>query len=279
MELYDKYYNECFPLVKKSKKRSKDKNWVSPEVIKSCNKKSKLYKIWINNKTSFNLQVYKSFVNTHNKLVKKTKQKYYFDNFHSIKDNAKELWAEINRISNLSSKNRSTGLTIKNILHNNSIVNDPTQIADTLNNFFCNIGKKLSDNLPPANSTTTYWTNLPKMTPCSFVFDSIEPVEVFNVIYKLKNRKSTGLDNVQAKFVKFVDEFKDVFSPLLAKLFNMSIMNGIFPTDLKIAKTIPILKPGNDKQLCSSYRPISLLSIFSKIFETLIAVRLRIFKN
>ena len=112
------------------------------------------------------------------------------------------------------------------------------------------------------------------MTPCSFVFDSIESVEVFNVIYKLKNRKSTGLDNVQAKFV---DEFKDVLSPLLAKLFNMSIMNGIFPTDLKIAKTIPILKPGNDKQLCSSYRPISLLSIFSKIFETLIAGRLRNF--
>jgi len=72
-----------------------------------------------------------------------------------------------------------------------------------------------------------------------------------------------------------INDFKNLFSPVLAKIFNLSVMQGIFPQDLKIAKTIPILKPNNDKQLCISYRPISLLSIFSKIFETLIAKRLR----
>ena len=60
-------------------------------------------------------------------------------------------------------------------------------------------------------------------------------------------------------------------------IFNISVAQGTFPTDLKIAKTIPIFKPNNDKQLLSSYRPISLLSIFSKIFETLISFRLRKF--
>src|SRR5690242_19352274 len=60
-------------------------------------------------------------------------------------------------------------------------------------------------------------------------------------------------------------------------IFNISVTQVTFPTDLKIAKTIPILKPNNDKQLLSSYRSISLLSIFSKIFETLISFRLRKF--
>ena len=49
--------------------------------------------------------------------------------------------------------------------------------------------------------------------------------------------------------------------------------DGIFPNVLKIAKVIPIFKSGN-VQLCSNYRPISVLSVFSKVFEKLVHKRL-----
>ena len=46
----------------------------------------------------------------------------------------------------------------------------------------------------------------------------------------------------------------------------MSLMEGIFPSELKRAKVVPIFKSGeSDKVL--NYRPISVLSFFSKIFE------------
>ena len=44
---------------------------------------------------------------------------------------------------------------------------------------------------------------------------------------------------------------------------------GIFPDNLKIAKVIPLFKKGDDKIL-SNYRPISLLSSISKVFEKII---------
>ena len=53
---------------------------------------------------------------------------------------------------------------------------------------------------------------------------------------------------------------------------------GIFPNALKIAKVIPIHKSGS-KQAVENYRPISLLSPFSKIVEKIIKTRLVSFLN
>ena len=49
-------------------------------------------------------------------------------------------------------------------------------------------------------------------------------------------------------------------------LVNLSFTIGEFPSLCKIAKVIPLFKKG-DPLDCSNYRPISLLSTFSKIFE------------
>ena len=62
-------------------------------------------------------------------------------------------------------------------------------------------------------------------------------------------------------------------SPILALLVNQSFQTGIFPDKLKIAKVITLFKKGNP-ELPSNYRPISLLPIFSKIFEKLMYRRL-----
>ena len=62
-------------------------------------------------------------------------------------------------------------------------------------------------------------------------------------------------------------------SAQLSLIFNESFQYGIFPVKLKIAKVIPIFKKG-DASKNSNYRPISLLSIFSKIVEKLMHQRL-----
>ena len=62
----------------------------------------------------------------------------------------------------------------------------------------------------------------------------------------------------------------------LATMVNRSFTTGIFPSKLKIAKVVPIFKQG-DPQVLSNYRPISLLPIFSKIYEKLMHKRIYVF--
>ena len=66
--------------------------------------------------------------------------------------------------------------------------------------------------------------------------------------------------------------FGALHKPLL-HLFNLSIIKGIYPDDLKIARVTPVFKGGDDKEL-GNFRPISLLPCFSKIPERIMYNRL-----
>ena len=67
--------------------------------------------------------------------------------------------------------------------------------------------------------------------------------------------------------------FGELCEPL-KYLFNLSIVKGIFPDDLKIAKVNPIYKADNNSNI-SNCRPISMLPCFSKILERIMYNRLQ----
>ena len=54
---------------------------------------------------------------------------------------------------------------------------------------------------------------------------------------------------------------------------NLSIINGVVPNELKVAKVVPIYKSG-DRRLINNYRPVSVLPCFSKILEKLMYNRI-----
>ena len=82
--------------------------------------------------------------------------------------------------------------------------------------------------------------------------------------------KSLGPNSLPVYILKIS---KDFFSHTLVKIINLSFKTGIFPDLCKIAKVVPIFKK-EDPLLCKNYRPISLLPIFSKIFEKIIYTRM-----
>ena len=84
-----------------------------------------------------------------------------------------------------------------------------------------------------------------------------------------ESSKSTGPNGVPLFLLK---TFCDFFSYWLSKLVNLSFQTGVFPDLLKVARVNPLHKKGS-KLDHLNYRPISLLSIFSKIYEKLIYSR------
>ena len=81
---------------------------------------------------------------------------------------------------------------------------------------------------------------------------------------------SPGLDDISAKVIK---ESANLFLEPLTHIFNLSFSKGVFPTELKISKVIPLYK-GDDSSLIKNYRPVSVLPLFSKILERLMYNRL-----
>ena len=64
-----------------------------------------------------------------------------------------------------------------------------------------------------------------------------------------------------------------MLAPLLTSIFNKCISDGVYPDSLKIARVTPVFKGGN-KNSTTSYRPISILTQFNRIFEKLLCDRL-----
>ena len=83
------------------------------------------------------------------------------------------------------------------------------------------------------------------------------------------NPKNTaaGHDALPGSIMKKVEEF---YITPLTYIINLSISQGHFLDELKVAKVMPIYKSG-DKQSIENYRPISVLSFFSKILEKNVA--------
>ena len=90
--------------------------------------------------------------------------------------------------------------------------------------------------------------------------------EIKGIIKNLKFKKTPGYDNIDAKIIK---ELPTKAVRFIAILINACLRLAYFPDQWKVAQIIMILKPGKDPGIVSSYRPISLLPIISKILERL----------
>ena len=96
------------------------------------------------------------------------------------------------------------------------------------------------------------------------------PNEIKKLINKLNDKKSSGYDELSAKFLKLCSPY---ISAPLSTIFNKSISSGIYPDLLKTARVTPIYKKGA-KSDPGNYRPISVLSQVNKIFEKVLHKRI-----
>ena len=78
-----------------------------------------------------------------------------------------------------------------------------------------------------------------------------------------KASKSAGAYHIPNKIIKLSTV---IIAPILTKLFNDSIRQGVYPDVFKIAQAVPIHKSGSNHKF-STYKPISILPPFLKIFE------------
>ena len=88
----------------------------------------------------------------------------------------------------------------------------------------------------------------------------VTPEMIAKKIKKMKDNKSPGVDGIPPKLLK---EIVEQISIPLAKLFHLSLEEGIVPSEWKEASITPLFKKGSRKKP-ENYRPVSLTSVVSK---------------
>ena len=94
----------------------------------------------------------------------------------------------------------------------------------------------------------------------------VTPKMIAQKIKKMRDNKSPGVDGIVPKLL--MEGVEQISTPL-AKLFNLSLEEGIVPSEWKEANITPLFRKGS-RNKPKNYRPVSLTSVVCKLLETLI---------
>ena len=200
------------------------------------------------------------------KRKRHAKLSYYRQKCIDLKNNGAKLWALIN--STIRKSNNKTQL-IERIKLDNIEVTKSEMIANEFGKYYSNIGLLMKNKVKPSdNSIIDYINKIPSNKRTLYLFPTT-PTEVGKLIMKLKNKPSSGHDQISNIMLKWL--CPSVEYPL-SLIFNKSLSGGVFPDQMKLSDVIPLFK-GKEPYLCNNYRPISLLLTTSKILEKIIYSR------
>ena len=140
---------------------------------------------------------------------------------------------------------------------------DKQAIVEHFNAFFASVGELNSRNITE-HGDSSYRDYISERIESSFEFRLVDSHDVKQIIKGIKTSRSTGHDGITSKLLKLISN--DI-ADSITLIINQSLKSAIFPNQLKIVKVIPIYKK-NDKKIITNYRPISVLPVVSKVFET-----------
>ena len=266
LRTYLALYNKNCPLVVyKHKIKSNRKPWMTKGLENACKKKNNLYRDFIKHRTKTAETKYKVYKNKLVLIMRKARKDYYNKLLKENNNNVKGTWNILNKVMG----NTSTSTNLPSYFsNNNKVIKDRSVVVNEFNSFFVNMGPKLADLIKTDESVQGGWKGDSKVMQSMFLREVSEK-EIVSIVKKLKNKTSTDCDGLDMVIVK---KTVDCIIKPLCYIFNLSFHTGIFPDRMKVAKVIPLLKSG-DKHSFNNYRPVSLLSQFSKLIEKLFAQR------
>jgi len=255
-------YNACCPLRTKCVSQNRYfRPWITNDLMRCIKRKHELFREYKNGSVEY--EYYNNYKNVVTKLLKRVKMRYYSAVFKDKSGDPAATWRLLNSLVNRKCNKRSP-LCLN---HNDTSLTDPVDVAGVFNDYFSSVAVELDSKIPIANTSPMEYMG--ERTTASFFIHPISESDVESVINGLKSR-SCNLYSVPTFILK---HFSDILSPVICKLFNLSIQTGRFPELFKIARVTPIFKSGDATNSCN-YRPISNLADLSKVFEKCIYSRL-----
>lgn len=234
------------------------KPWITKSILKSMKVKDELWKSCKKfPRNEIMKDRFRKYRNIYIRILRAAENKY-LQNKIDMAGDPKKAWRVINE--QLRGKR-----CIRKLPSSLSSNQTSMESLNEANEFYATLGPRtvnLKDHYDYAHNLPNYVVKT-KLTE----FPKPTSLDVTDVIKRLKSGKAPGADGFTAKTLK---NNQDFFVPVVQHLLHRIFESAKFPDALKRATTILVYKKG-DPELLGNYRPISLLSVFSKIVEKVMA--------
>ena len=261
--------------IKQIRLKSRTEPWMSDMILENNRIRDKFLSKFRKNKNDKTL--YKSYCKVRNKVqrdIKLAKSNYYSDKIRENKSNSKKLWDTLKGLGY-----RSTSKSENNIVLeiDDEFCCESNKVANHFNEFFTGVASQLTSKLPAATNKFSTDSEILKQLyrnkikhKSRFRLKTISELDILKELQNVNIYKSTGLDNIPAKFIK---DGAPALAPVIAKIINLSIDSNVVPDELKMARVKPLYKK-NSRVDVGNYRPVSILNVISKILEKVVCIQL-----
>ena len=278
-EIFVRLLNMYAP-IKQRYIRANNSPFMNKTLSKAVMTRSRLRNKFLKNPTPENKASYTKFRNYCTGLFRKEKRSYYNNlDIKLITDN-KQFWKTVGPL--FSEKHFSNKKIT--LVEGDEIISNDQAIAETFNSYFSNIVESLDIE---GFVTHNYYSYKPELDYISnilgkfqnhpsiikikenvkikqlFHFESVDESIIDDKIDALDKRKPTTYNNIPTRVLV---ENKDIVSPIITEMYNVSSGNSSFPNALKLADVTPVHKK-MERINKDNYRPVSILPPVSKIFE------------
>ncbi len=152
--------------------------------------------------------------------------------------NSKKTWQTL---SEVLGQERSQS-SIDKIRIDDNVESDPVKISNHFNEFFTSVGTAISNSIPPIQRQPEDFVQYPNDVPL-WNLTNTTPEHVLKIIKSLAPKASCDVYGTSTKMIKFIGE--QIAVPL-SHIFNLSLSCGVFPSNLKKCRVIPIVSPRAD---------------------------------
>jgi len=242
--------------------------WWNDEVKTAVRTKTHEFREWMRNRTAEQRRKYEQSRNQSNNIKRKAKaeawERLCADLENDLQGNRKLIFhlAKAYRKGNhdkcLNIKDSSTG----------EILTTPADIDKNWKGYFSTLLNPTCDQQAEPMSDVD--------TDTILVNDNITEDEVEEAIQRAKNGKSSGTDMITNDIYKWG---RPITTSWLTRLFQRVYENGQVPEEWGKSIICPIYKNKGDRMKCENYRGISLMNHVTKIYESILEKRLRVFAD
>ena len=241
----------------KSRKLKPTKTWMTKELLKKRLEVAKVRKRFFKNRNKNNENIYKEKNKEYRLDLKKAKHDYFAEKLKNARKNPKLTWEIIKEALNRKSKSEK----YTNIIYNDKEIIDDIEIANIFSQFYKNTAVDKIKMLESKMQFEQYLSKNEKMTN-TFKLQNISRMDTWFLIKSVPPKNSHGFDGFSSKLMN-TGASKLVIP--MTTIINKCFSSGSFPDKLKTSKICPIYKK-NEPEPCN-FRPVSLLSCFSKVIE------------